>query len=354
MEQPIHNSASDLSMKEVILKFKSWSSYLWSKRMLILIWTIIGAILGITYSIVKKPVYTAKAVFALEESGIGGSLGEYSGIASMMGISLGGSSEGLFTGENILELYKSRNMLVKALLKEGDFKGIKQLLVERYIDSYKLRKSWSDKPRLRDIRFTKQGKLTLLQDSVLNEIVKAINKNILTVTKPDKSLSIIYVETKSIDQLFAKKFNDQVVANVNEYYVQTKTKKASQNLAVLKFQTDSVRRELNKSIAGVASTIEINPNPNLSRQSLKVPTQRRQVDFEANKAILVELVKSLEMSKVSLRKETPLIEVIDEPVLPLEKTKFGKLKGLLVGGFLGAFLSTLVLWIRKITDEILN
>lgn len=315
---------------------------------------ILGAVLGITYSIFKKPVYTAKSIFALEETGLGGGLSEYAGIASMMGISLGGGNDNLFSGENILELYKSRSMLAKALLSEGNFAGRRQILVERYIDSYKLRKSWSDKPALKNIRFTNTAKLTLRHDSVLNEIVKTINKKILTVTKPDKGLNIIYVETKSIDQLFAKKFNELVVKNVNDYYIQAKTKKAIHNLAVLQHQTDSVRRELNKAISGVANAIDINPSPNLSRQVLKVPTQRKQVDFEANKAILIELVKSLEMSKVSLRKETPLIQVIDVPVLPLEKTKFGKLKGLLVGGFVGAFLCIVVLLSRKMYREIIN
>jgi len=354
MEHLKTNLTSDVSLRDVLLKFRQWRRYLFTKRWLIIGFGILGAVLGITYSIFKKPVYTAKSIFALEETGLGSGLSEYAGIASMMGISIGGGNDNLFSGENILELYKSRSMLAKALLSEGNFAGKRQILVERYIDSYKLRKSWSDKPALKNISFTHPDKLTMRHDSVLNEIVKAINKKILTVTKPDKGLNIIYVETKSIDQLFAKKFNELVVKNVNDYYIQSKTKKAIHNLAVLQHQTDSVRRELNKAISGVANAIDINPSPNLARQVLKVPTQRKQIDFEANKAILIELVKSLEMSKVSLRKETPLIQVIDVPVLPLEKTKFGKLKGLLVGGFVGAFLSTLGLLSRKMYREIIN
>ena len=354
MENLNRNPAADISLKAVLLKFREWKSFLFSKRKLILGFSILGALLGLLYSMYKKPVYTAKSIFALEESGPSGALGQYAGIASMMGFNLSASSDGLFSGENILELYKSRSMLAKALLTEETFKGKRQLLVERYIESYKLRKHWSDKPELKNIRFTSSGKLTLRHDSILNEIVKAINKKILTVSKPDKGLNIIYVETKSIDQLFAKKFNELVVNKVNEYYVQSKTKKALHNLEVLQHQTDSVRKELNKAISNVASSMDVNPIPNLSRQVLKVPTQHKQIDAEANRAILVELVKSLEMSKVSLRNETPFIQVIDVPVLPLEKTKFGKLKGLLLGGFLGAFLSIVVLLSRKMYAEIIN
>jgi uncharacterized protein involved in exopolysaccharide biosynthesis len=346
--------AADVSLKAVLLKLKEWRIYLLSKWKLILGFGILGALIGILYSIYKKPVYTAKSIFALEESGPSGALSQYAGIASMMGFNLSAGSDGLFSGENILELYRSRNMLAKALLTEETFEGKKQYLVERYIDSYKLRKSWSDNPSLRIISFKNPQSLTLRQDSVLNEIVKAINKKVLSVTKPDKGLNIIYVETKSTDQLFAKKFNDLVVKKVNEYYVQTKTKKALHNLQVLQHQTDSVRKELNKAISNVATSMDVNPIPNLSRQVLKVPTQRRQIDAEANRAILVELVKSLEMSKVSLRNETPLIQMIDEPVLPLEKTRFGKLKGLLVGGFLGGFLCVVGLLSRRMYSEIIK
>ena len=45
------------------------------------------------------------------------------------------------------------------------------------------------------------------------------------------------------------------------------------------------------------------------------------------------------MAKVSLRKETPLLQVIDAPILPLEKEKLGRLKSLVLGGFLAGFYS---------------
>jgi uncharacterized protein involved in exopolysaccharide biosynthesis len=49
-------------------------------------------------------------------------------------------------------------------------------------------------------------------------------------------------------------------------------------------------------------------------------------------------VKNLELSKLSLRKETPLIQVIDKPILPLPVEKFGKSRGIMMGGFLAGFL----------------
>ena len=125
-------------------------------------------------------------------------------------------------------------------------------------------------------------------------------------------------------------------------------------MAILQRQTDSVRRALNAAISGVASSIDAAPNANPSLQTLRVPSQRRQVDVQANTAILGELVKNLEIAKMSLLQETPLIQVIDKPILPLEKERFGKLKGIVLGGVLAGFLSIVFLLIKKLFQNLLN
>jgi uncharacterized protein involved in exopolysaccharide biosynthesis len=88
----------------------------------------------------------------------------------------------------------------------------------------------------------------------------------------------------------------------------------------------------------------LNPALNVRR----APSARRQVDVQANTAILTELVKQTELAKVTLRKETPLIQVIDRPILPLAKERFGKTKGLVMGGILAGFLVIVVLVIKRI------
>ncbi|WP_291099005.1 MULTISPECIES: hypothetical protein [unclassified Flavobacterium] len=58
------------------------------------------------------------------------------------------------------------------------------------------------------------------------------------------------------------------------------------------------------------------------------------------------------MAKVTLRKETPLIQIIDRPILPLAKERFGKAKGILLGGFLAGFLVVLGLIVRRLLKEL--
>ena len=130
------------------------------------------------------------------------------------------------------------------------------------------------------------------------------------------------VETK--DELFAKAFCEKLITNAAEFYIRTRTKKSQDNLNVLTKQVDSVRKELNTAIGGVAAATDANPNPNKAFQSLAVASKTRTVDVQANTAILTELVKNQELARMTLRNDKPLIQVLDRPILPLEKNKTGK------------------------------
>jgi hypothetical protein len=344
----------DISLKELILKIQEWFKYLWSKWLIILITGIIGGALGLTYSLIKKPIYTAETTFVLEEGESGGGLGQYAGIASMVGIDLGSGGGGIFKGDNILQLYKSRRMIQETLLAIDTFDGKQQSLIDRYIEFNKLRKGWEGKPTLKNITFNNIQKFTRTQDSVVGKFFEDITKNMLQVTKPDKKLSIISVKVNSKDELFAKSFADNIVNKVNAFYVNTKTKKSSENLSVLQSQADSVKRVLNVSIGGVADAVDANPNVNPALQRLRVSSQRKQVDVQASVSVYQEIVKNLELAKISFRNDKPLIQVIDEPTFPLINDKLGKAKGLVAGGVLFGFLVIIYLGLKKIYRDIIN
>jgi hypothetical protein len=227
---------------------------------------------------------------------------------------------------------------------------------EWYIQNAQWRKAWQKKEGYLNIQFlpnADRDKFTRVQDSIMGVMYEDLSKNGLVVSQKDKKISIISVEVKSVDELFAQSFTEAIAKEVSDFYVQTKSKKANLNMAILERQTDSIRQELNGAITGVAvandNTFGLNPALNVQR----VPSARRQVDVQANTAILTVLVQQTEMAKVTLRKETPLIQVIDRPILPLKKEKFGKAKGILLGGFLAGFLIVLGLVFRKLIRGIL-
>ena len=340
----------EISLKELIDKAKEWWHYLLSQWKIILLAGIIGACLGLAYSFIKKPIYTATLSFALEDEKGGGGLGGALGLASSFGIDLGGGGGSIFTGSNLTELFKSRAMVEQTLLSPVVVDGKTISLAEMYIQNKEWRDEWNDKPKLASIQFlpdTKRKYFTRVHDSILGVMYQDLSKTGLSVGQKDKKISIITIDVNSTNELFSKYFTEALVKEVSDFYVTTKSKKARMNMDILERQTDSIRRELNGAITGVAvandNTFGLNPAMNVRR----APSARRQVDVQANTAILTELVKQTELAKVTVRKETPLIQVIDQPILPLKKEKFGKAKGIVMGGFLAGFLVVLSLILRR-------
>lgn len=348
----------EISLKELIVKAKEWYVYLLSQWKIIVLAGIIGAALGLTYSFIKKPIYTATLSFAVEdEKSGGGGLGSALGLASSFGLDLGGSGGGIFTGSNLTELFKSRSMVEKTLLSPVNLSGREISLAEMYIENNKWRENWNKKPKFSNIKFlpnTDRKYFTRIHDSIMGVMYNNLSKYGLTVGQKDKKISIINIDVSSNNELFAKYFCEALAKQVSDFYVETKSKKARMNMAVLGRQVDSIRKELNGAITGVAvandNTFNLNPALNVRR----APSVRRQVDVQANTAILTELVKQSELAKVTLRKETPLIQVIDRPILPLPKERFGKGKGILLGGFLFSFITVFSLIFRKIIKQIFN
>jgi uncharacterized protein involved in exopolysaccharide biosynthesis len=350
----IHPQPKDeITLKELILKGSEWFRFLKSKWLIIGLVSLFGAGIGFWYATKQKPIYTASLSFALEEEGAGSSAA--AGLASQLGIDVGGGSTGgAFKGANVLEIFKSRLMIQKALL-EPYANNPKISLAEVYIEANDWRKAWKMKSKFRKLKFPIHATdLTRAQDSVLGVIYENMIGSEIIVGQKNKKNSIINIDVKSKDENFAKQFAETLAVIVSDFYIDTKSKKAKDNLVILERQRDSIRVALNGSLTGVAVSNDqvfgLNPALNVRR----VPGIKKEVDVQANTAILTELVKQTELARINVRKETPLIQVIDRPILPLKKEKFGKSKGILLGGFLAAFLVTGVLIGRKVLKGVMN
>ena len=340
----------EISLKELVIKIKEWVAFLKSKWKLIFIAGIIGASIGLTIALFEKPTYKAVLTFAMEEdkgSG-GGGLSGALGLASSFGIDLGGAGGGgAFAASNLAELMKSRLLVEKVLLEPIIINGKTITLAEYYIQINELREAWDKKPSLKNIQFlpnTDRSNFTLQQDSILQQIHKSlIDKEHLSIMQKDKKVTILSIEVTSENELFSKIFCENLAKETSDFYIETKSKKSKINVNVLQKQVDSVRNALNGAITGVANETDIVYNLNPAFNIKGAPSKKKQIDVQANTAILTNLVVQLELAKITLRKETPLIQLIDRPILPLQKEKFGKLKSIFLGGFLAGFLYILYL-----------
>jgi hypothetical protein len=345
----MHSQETDeISLKELIQKAGEVIAYLktqWWKLMLL---GLLGGVAGFFYAKSQKPKYTAKLTFALAEGG--DKMGGIGSIASQFGVDLmGGGSAGAFSGDNLLELMKSRLLVEKTLLTAVDSAGKSKLLVNQYIDFNKPKKPKPRKPEdPLPVYFNgneeKQG-YSLSQDSFLAKVSADLTKTNLQVAKMDKKLAIVSVSFTGEDQWFAKNFTQILTQNVTEFYVETKTGQMRKNVKMMEHKVDSVKRALGQAMYGVAS--EVDGNQFLVRGVAKVPQAKKQLEIQVLSTMYGELIKNLELSRTMMAKDQPLIQLIDQPRFPLEMKKTSKLLMAIGGSFLTFFLAVMYLLLSR-------
>ena len=325
----------EVSLKQIILKVQKCFKYLLSKWYIILAVVVAGCIAGYLYSSKKKVLYTAVCTFVVEG---GQPSQQLTGIAALLSGSATSGGEGLFQGGTLLSLYTTRLMIEKTLFSQVVLNNRKVLLMDWYLKINNEGESWSKVPKKE-----RAGKISGIISKIATDYVTVEPGNFVTV------------KVKTPDELFSKHFNEKLIETVNRFYVQTKTKKSLTALRILERQADSLRRIMTISMTGAAVAVDAYPNANPARRVLGVPAQKRAVDVQATTSLYSGVVASLESTKMELRKETPLIQIIDRPALPLSKNvpdiKRGIAMGGIAGGAAAVFLLLLQLFYSKIMSD---
>lgn len=339
---------SKISFADIKKTAKEYWSYIWNKKWIIVAAGIAGIIIGIIHAYIYKPTYTATYKFSIEAKSGGGG-GGLSALSMIAGLS---SSSGTFSGDNLVELFRSRSMVEMALLKSIVHEGDTMNLLEyKFLaDSTRLHcdeiKAKEDPSiaTICDVTFPYgqcRDSFSRAQDSILMEISSAMMQNDIEIERIDKKLSYAVFSVNSKNEKFAKEFSTAMINTVFDFYLQSKREKSQRNIDEFQSRADSIRKELNKSLYAVAHYRDLNMNP--SKSVLAVEQLKYQTDIQINTAAYSEIVKNIEVMKLDMTKSEPLIQAIDVPRYPLANDKKGKVKTGIKYGFILGFLSIFIL-----------
>ena len=323
----------EIQLKDILIKLSEYKAYLLKKKFAILIVSSLCFILGVLFALSSDVKYNAELTFVIESEQSGGSLGAMSGIASQFGFNIGGSSSTTFSQQNILELLKSRGVVEAALMQNGVVNGKNDLLIEHYININELKEDWE--ADLTSLSF--HGKLTQTNDSISGEIWRDICEDKLVIDLKSDEANIIKLSYLSVNDEFGKQFVESLIKQVSKMYVTYKTAQSSNTLDFLQDRADSVFVELEIAEEEFAKVKDINQRIVKASGRLQELQLMRRV--EVLNAMYLEIIKNLEISKITLLNETPIIQIIDKPILPLEEDKTSKSLTGILGAFLGGFLS---------------
>jgi hypothetical protein len=250
----------------------------------------------------------------------GGAAGALGGLASSLGFGdIGGaSSSGMFGGENILMLMKSNRIIheaLKAPLHELDGDHLLNFYVKNHFEKALKEKKVSLFPKVFDSITS-----TRAQDSLLLLITKNIREKQLVADRADKKNTIINLEVKDQNEQWAFLFSKMLVQHAIDLYMEIKVGKLIATEQDLTRKRDSIRGLLDGSITTLAIETDLNSHAPLMRYKTK--QAKKQVDVEVLKTMYGNIIQNLEMTKFQRSQEEPIIEIIDEPILPLVRSAF--------------------------------
>jgi hypothetical protein len=323
----------EIKFSDILEQVKLFLQFCLKKYKLFFIIILLTTSISYFYWRTLKSNYKATTTFIVEESSSKG--GGLSGIASQFGVDLGsvmgGNGSSLFSGDNIFEIIKSRKIIEKVLLSKTEEIGNSHpiTMAEFYMNitgyGLTLEKSNINKNDLNFSNLRPDETHTIVQDSVLNVIYNNLILENIFVEKQNKKSTLITISVNSSNQLFSKLFSERLLKETSELYIDIKVGNLSKSVNKIQQKADSLKNTLS----------------NIYQNSFQINSSRSELssrDKTFSSTLYAEVVKNLETLKLSLINQTPIIQTLDLPRLPLKNTKtsgfiilfFGSLSGVLV------------------------
>lgn len=320
---------TEILISDLIVLAKKHLLYLIKNIWIILIVSVIGGTIAIGLYFFVEKNYKSE-ITLINENDSQNKLGSYSSLADLVGIDLEASTTNSFKGDNILDLLRSQRM-IETVLRSNYQENT--TFIETYLNNHSIKFN-------RDALFSNSNIHLRYQDSLYTLVATRIIKKQISTRRIDKKTDLLKVEFVDKDENFSYRFLNKLLLNTQDFYIDYKTKKSQENVTILQAQLDSVKQLLFGNIDAVAKNQDATIN--LNKNKARTPAQQQQAEQQANAALYVELIKNLEMSKITLLKEKPFIQIIDASKLPLQSNKVSWVLIFLLGFILGLFFSSVV------------
>ena len=323
---------------------------LWLSRKTI-IKTVFGfLILGVLVALLSPTVYTASSTF-IPQSGSSGGSSSLSGVASLVGINLGGSVAGSEIPPSIypqiIQSVSFKRELLLANISSGksSVKTLKEFLLEKKtdVDVFSVIKKYTISLPFTILAAIKGGAEKTVGSSNNLLIVSSEEEGLFKSMVDLLSLSVnakegfvtLSVSTSGASEAAytANAAQEILQKTVIDYKIKSAKELLSFNkreLALKKTEFDSLQKKL---------ALFKDGNLNIIDSRFENELSKIESEFQIVSAVYQELNKQLEQAKLQVSKDTPIFSVINPVTIPNTKSAPRRSLIVLIYGFLGFVLS---------------
>ena len=334
------------SFKDIIITISDYKNELKKQLLLIISIAIIFSLLGFGFSKLQENKYKAVLSFIVDDQSDSPNLSSMSGMANIVGFDIGGSSSSSFSPQNIIERLKTRDIIAKTLNKKDTIDGKLDLLLNHYIRINSL-----------ECNEVSDSSSKYYNDSITNVVWLRIIDRDMEVLLQNNEANIINLSFESLNAEFAKIFTEIVIDEMSEMYIDDRTEKSRNTLNDLENRSAAIKSELTLAEDKLTKKQDENNKPksryNFDRSGI-LEEGRLLREVKILNATYLESRKNIELATMNLLTETPLIQIVDNPVLPLENINRHWLFWVLIFSFLGVFTVIFIIILRKLVRDALK
>lgn len=298
----------------------------WNEKKKIIYITAGFIVIGLIYALLSDPWYKATVNLLPTEGGSNRILNQYSNLAALAGINLGGD-----TGDKYAlypEIIKSNFILDRILKHKFKTKTFENPVTlfefwDTEIDSSK--KNWRHK-------MYEEAKIKL-KENYINVSIDKLN-NLLTMD--------IMVPR---DPLLAANLANFILEQLEIYNKHYRHYKASDQKRFINQSLHDTKISLAKAEKNMRGFLE--ENRDYTSPEKKLQYERLETELDVQRNLYVELRKQLELAKIAEIKETETLDILNRAVEPIKKFKPKRLIILIIFALLGFVISIFTIIFRQ-------
>jgi uncharacterized protein involved in exopolysaccharide biosynthesis len=166
----------------------------------------------------------------------------------------------------------------------------------------------------------------------------------------DTNIMSLNVSTTNEDLSLA--LADRLFISLSNYYVNKAIEKQFKTYSVVSTKKDSVLSVLKSNEYQLANFKDTHRG--MLMRTDQIAELRLQREITALSAMYAEVLKNTEIADFSLKNKLPFIQVIDEPISPIQPTQVSLLRMLLIGIIAGGMIGSVYVIGRRIYLDIMG
>lgn len=332
-----YNEEQEIDIMELVAK-------LWKNRKKIIIWCVVGAVVGLVAGFSIPKTYRASATLAPETQQRMGS--GVSSIASMMGVSLDNSVDAI-DYEMYPDVVSSTPFLFELLdlqVRTADEKI--DTTLQGYILEHQKSPWWShviSAPfkalgwAISLVRPEEESDTTSVAELDIYNLPKDERKAIKYLAEAinvtvDKKTGKTQMSLEMQDKMVVATVLDAVVNNLKDYMSDYRTSKSRQDAENLSIICEQRKQDYHKAQQAYAAYMD--SNKSVIRQSAEAERQRLQQEMNLAYQVYSQVATQLEGARIKTQQDKPVFAILDPVCVPLKKAGPSKAKLLVVFTFL--------------------